>query len=257
MQAVGRSFQNLWTVAVHELQIYFLSPIIYLIGAIWLLIAGGFFVLNLLQYAGATAGLGGAGDPTLSVTLGAMSFLLMFMAPAFTMRLLSEEVRAGTHELLFTAPIRDWEIVVGKWLGSWMAMSILIIITFVYPLIFFLSGNPDPGMIFAGYIGFWLWTGATLAVGVLTSSLTQHQLVALFLGVFITLFLWLGTLLGRIITNPEFSDFFTQITAQTHLYDNMFNRGVIDPVDIVYFLGIMAICLFIGTQVLSTRRYRS
>jgi ABC-2 type transport system permease protein len=185
-----------------------------------------------------------------------MAFLMMFFAPAFTMRLISDELRAGTHELLFTAPVRDWEIVVGKWLGAWGVMTILIIITLLFPLVLFLGGNPDPGPIIAGYIGFWLWTGSALALGVLTSSTTQHQLVAYIGGFFLTLFLWLAYLVNQVITTPVINDIFTQLTVTNHYHDTMLQRGIIDPVDVAYFLGIMAISLFIGTQILSTRRWR-
>jgi ABC-2 type transport system permease protein len=255
MQAVGRSFQNLWNIASHEFQTYFLSPIIYMIGGIWLFIGGAFFALTLENLVGPNGS--GGGDPSMANTLSPMFFLMMFLAPAFTMRLLSEEFRAGTHELLFTAPVRDWEIVVGKWLGAWMVMTILIIITLLFPLVLFLGGNPDPGPIIAGYIGFWLWTGAALAIGVLTSSFTQHQLVALFAGIGVILFLWLAYLAGQFNADPVISDIFTQLTVSTHYQTTMLQSGQIDPVDITYFISIIAISLFTATQIVSSRRWRA
>ncbi len=258
MQSVGRSFQNLWLIATHEFQIYFLSPIVYMIGGVWLFFAGLFFALTLVQqgvFSGGASSFGG-GDPTMYSTLSAMSFLTMFFAPAITMRLISEELRAGTHELLFTSPVRDWELVVGKWLGAWIVMTILMVITLLFPLTLLLGGNPEPGLIISGYVGFWLWSGAALAIGVFASSLTQHQLVALFVGWGITLFLWLASFLSQFISAPVVGDIANQLTVTTHLYDSMLQRGVIDPVDIAYFVGIIAIFLFVGTQVLSTRRWR-
>jgi len=257
MQAVGRSFQNLWLIASHEFQIYFLSPIVYIIGGIWLFFAGFFFDLSLGQFTGLVGTGGGGGTvPTMYGTLSPMAFLMMFFAPAFTMRLISDELRAGTHELLFTSPVRDWEIVLGKWLGAWAVMTILTIIMLLFPLVLFLGGNPDPGPIIAGYIGLWLWTGAALAVGVFASSTTQHQLVAYIEGFFILLFLWLAYLPSQIVTNPFITDILNQLTVTNHYHDTMLQRGIIDPVDVTYFLGVMAISLFIGTQILSTRRWR-
>ena len=156
MQAVGQSLHNLWLIIKHEFEHYFQSPIIYIIGGIWLFFAGFFFILSLGQFTGlvGSGSSGGTTEPSMYGTLSPMTFLMMFFAPAFTMHLISEEVRQGTHELLFTSPIRDWEIVVGKWLGAWGVMTILEIITLLFPLVLFLGGNPEPGTVIAGYVGF-------------------------------------------------------------------------------------------------------
>src|SRR5689334_21240708 len=128
MAAVGRSLSNLWLIARHEYQTYFLSPIIYMIGAVWLALSGFFFVLGLGQFTGILSG-GFPSEPTMTQVLSPMAFLNMFFAPAITMRLISEELRNGTHELLFTAPVSELEIVVGKWLGAYSVMMILIFIS--------------------------------------------------------------------------------------------------------------------------------
>lgn len=255
MSPIGRSLHNLWTIFKHEFSLYFISPIIYFVGAVWLGFAGLFFMNSLLQFNS------GYYEPSMSGTLYPMSFLMMFFAPAFTMRLLAEEVHSGTHELLFTAPIRDWEVVVGKWLGVWSVITILILITLLFPALLLWRGSPDPGLIASGYLGFWLWCGAILAIGVLTSSLTQYQLVALLVGEGIGLLLFLMNivtgLLGGLISGSFWSDVLGQLTLTTHLQSTMLSRGLVDPVDVVYFLGMMAISLFLATQILSARRWRA
>src|SRR5687767_4113834 len=120
MEGFQRSLHTLWTIFKQEFSLYWLSPIAYIVGGIWLFFSGVFFAyyLGLVNQSGAMAMFGGGADPNQAIqgTLSPMAFLLMFLAPALTMRLVAEEIRSGTHELLLTAPVRDWEIIVGKWL---------------------------------------------------------------------------------------------------------------------------------------------
>ncbi len=251
MREIGRSFRTMWVIFKHEFSLYFISPIVYFIGSVWLLIAG-FFFANSLSFFNQ-----GFAEPTMAYTLSPMGFLMIFIAPALTMRLVSDEIRAGTHELLFTSPVRDWEIIVGKWLASWAVITIFILITLLYPALLVWRGSPDQGVILTGYLGLWLLSGATLAVGVLASSLTQYQLVAFIVGLAATLFLWLADSGSNLIMNPTIVEILTQIGTRTHFRDQLLSRGLIDPVDIVYFVGIMAISLFLATQILGTRRWRA
>jgi ABC-2 type transport system permease protein len=136
---VGRSLQTLWVIFKHEFSLFFISPIVYFIGAGWLFFAGLFFTFAMNDYNS------GYAEPGMASVLGSLAFLLIFIAPAITMRMISEEIRTGTHELLFTAPVRDWEIVVGKWLGAWGVLTIFILLTVPYPLILVWRGTPDIG----------------------------------------------------------------------------------------------------------------
>jgi ABC-2 type transport system permease protein len=248
MQSIGRSLRAVWVILKHDFNLYFQSPIVYLIGAVWLFLAGGFFSLAL------SAMNQGALEPSLQPMLDPMVFLMIFIAPALTMRLVSEELRAGTHELLFTAPVRDWEIIVGKWLAVWAVFTIFILLTAPMPFILVMRGNPDQGLILTGYLGLWLMGGATLAIGVLASSLTQYQLIAFMISLGAFVFLWVAQGVTQLINSELLLDVFSEISFIPH-YQNLVSRAIIDPVDITYFVGMIAIALFLATQMLSTRRW--
>ncbi|MBN1309770.1 MAG: ABC transporter permease subunit [Anaerolineae bacterium] len=251
MHSVGRSFHNLWTVFRVEFTLFFVSPIVYFVGGVWLLFFGVFFLISLAAFNQGY-------EPTMAYMLNTMAFLVMFIVPALTMRLVAEEVRQGTHELLLTAPVRDWEVIVGKWLAVWGVMTVFILVSFVYPLFLILRGNPDLGLMASGYLVFWLWNGAVLAVGVLASSLTQYQLVAFIVGEGISLLLFLANALSSssLIKSELVNNVLSALTLSSH-QTSMLDRGLIDPVDITYFVGLMAVFLFLATQMLGTRRWRA
>jgi ABC-2 type transport system permease protein len=251
MQNIGRSLHNLWIIFKHEFSLYFISPIVYLIGAAWLCLAAIFFSLSLNAFNQ------GGYDVSMSPLFSPMAFLTIFIAPALTMRLLSEEYRTGTHELLFTAPVHDWEIVVGKWLAVWAVVSVFILITVLHAGLLIWRGSPDIGMMIAGYIGLWLACGAMLAVGVFASSLTQYQLVSFIISIGILVVLWVASAIAGLMSGSFWSDVLTQLTITTHYHDSMLSRGLIDPVDVAYFVSLMAISLFLATQILGTRRWRA
>jgi ABC-2 type transport system permease protein len=246
---MNRSLRTLWIIFKHEFRLYFVSPLVYLIGAVWLFLAGGFFSLGL--YFNINPGLS---EPSMIDMFGPMVFLMIFIAPGLTMRLVSDELRAGTHELLFTAPIRDWEIILAKWLAVWAVFSVFILATVIFPAILVLRGNPDVGLILTSYLGLWLMAGTTLACGVFASTLTQYQPVAFMIGLGITLFLWVSQAISNLFTSTILSEAFIEIGLNNH-YQNLISRAIIDPVDIAYFIGLSAIFLFLSTQILTTRRW--
>ena len=250
METFSRSFQTLWVIFKNEFTSYFASPIIYLVGAIWLLIAGAFFSLSLVGFNT------GQGAPSMAGMLQPMVFLMIFIAPALTMRLLSEERRSGTQELLLTSPVRDWEVIVAKWLGAWAVFSVFIIITFVYPILLITRGTPDVPLMITGYLGLWLMSGACLAIGTLASSLTQFQAVAFMMSMGGLLFLWLSTFITRLFTGVLVADVLNELALDSH-FRSMVQRAVIDPIDIAYFFGMIAVSLFLATQVLSSRRWQA
>jgi ABC-2 type transport system permease protein len=175
--------------------------------------------------------------------------------PFITMRLLAEEQRLGTMELLLTAPVRDWELVTGKWLGGFLFLVSLITVTWIYPLIlnFLVEPGIDQGILLTGYLGLILLSAAIVAIGVAISSFFDKQIIAAFVTYGVVLLLWFirapaqtAEGLGVTILN--------NINIIQH-YLNFF-RGVIDLADTVYYLSVTAFGLFLGTISVEMRRWR-
>jgi ABC-2 type transport system permease protein len=253
-----RSLHTLWSIFKHEFVLYWISPVAYLVGGAWLLMSGFFFSLSLASINQPAGPFGGGGlEPSMIYTLSPMAFLLMFLAPALTMRLVADEVRSGTHELLMTSPVRDWEIIVAKWLGVWAVFTVFILLTLPLAFLLLSRGTPDRGLMAAGYIGYWLWAGAVLAVGVLTSSISQYQLVAFMIGEGIALLLFLADQATAFFPGTTMSEVLGELTLTNHYQRSMLFQGIIKPIDVAYFVGLIAICLFLATQILSMRRWRA
>ena len=125
--------RNIWTIAKREYKIYFNSPLAYIVMLIILSVVGVIFALNIINLTNNPFGFNQA--PDVSIVTGPMAFLLVFSAPALTMRLLADEQRMGTLELMLTAPVRDWELVVGKWFGSFLFVLTIIGITLIFPFL--------------------------------------------------------------------------------------------------------------------------
>ena len=234
---------NIWAIARRELHSYFVSPVAYVVGALFLLISG--FLFSII--------LGVSNEASMRPLFGNFAVIFLFIVPALTMRLLAEEQRTGTLELLLTAPVRDWELVLGKFLGVFLLLLAMLAVTLVYPAILALAGNPDRGPVLAGYLGVILQGAAFLAVGLFASSLTQNQIIAALLAFVILLILWLSDALGN-FTTGRIGDLFRFLSITRH-YDE-FPRGVIDTRDIIYFLSMIAAALFFTTLSVQARRWR-
>ena len=184
---------NTLAIAKRELVSYFTSPVAYVVTAAFLVIMGllfGYVLAAPLQYRVAS----------LSPVLGSVPVILLLVAPALTMRLLAEEQRSGTIELLLTAPVRDWEVVAGKFLASLALFLTMVALTLYYPLILMTFGNPDMGVLAASYIGVILIGASFLSLGLLASSLSQNQVVAAMISFGLILSLWLIGFLSGVVT---------------------------------------------------------
>ena len=184
-----------------------------------------------------------------------LSFALVIFAPLLTMRLFSEESREGTFELLLTAPVRDGEIVVGKFLGAWFFFTALLALTFLYQIILFTVQTPDLGTAVSAYLGIWLYGGASLAIGMLFSALTENQIVAAFLSMTALFLLWLTDLVGQVITNVDIARTVRLLTLPGH-FSTSFAVGLIRGEDLVYFTGIIAVTLYVTICLIESRRWR-
>jgi ABC-2 type transport system permease protein len=234
--------RNMIYVAHRELRAYFASPIAYVVIAAFLAIMGFFFTLivTITQEA------------SMAGVFGNVAVVLLFVSPALTMRLLAEEQRSGTIELLLTLPVRDWQVVLGKFLASLTVYAVMLALTLYYPALLMKLGNPDPGPIGSGYLGLLLLGGSFLSIGLFSSALSRNQAVAALVGFGAMLILWLIDVASGLF-GPPVSDFVTYISLSGHYFD--FLRGVIDTKDVVFYLSVMAASLFLSVQVLQLRRW--
>lgn len=231
------------TIARRELGAFFVSPVAYLVAAAFLALSGYLFSIILIT----------SRQATLEGVFFNVNVILLFMAPLLTMRLLAEEQSRGTLELLLTAPVRDWEVVVGKFLAALGLFAIMLLFTFAYPLtLWWVGGNIDIGPVMTGYLGLILLAAAMLAIGTLTSALTENQIVAAVVAFGILLILWLIDAAGNIATGA--ADILRNLSLTGH-YDD-FARGAINLEDVIYYLSLTVGALFIATRSLETRRYR-
>ena len=238
------SVLNTLAIAQRELKSYFVSPVAYVVTAFFLLIAGYLFSLILLQ----------SNEATLRYLQSNLSVIWLFVTPFLTMRLLAEEQRTGTIELLLTNPVRDAEVVAGKYLGALVFLFFMLAFTLYYPaLIYLLSGRPDLGPMAAGYLGIVLQAGAFLAVGLLASSLTENQMISAILSFAVLLVLWLADAVSNNLGSPV-KDIFKYLSITQQFND--FPRGIIDTSHVVYFLSLVAACLALTVLSLQTRRWR-
>ena len=230
-------------IARRELLAYFISPIAYMVSAVFLLIAGYLFSLILIQ----------SQQATMEGLFFNIMVVLIFVVPLLTMRLLADEQKTGTLEILLTAPVRDWEVVLGKYLAAMGMFGVMLACTLYFPFILWrVGGSPDWGPILTGYLGLLLLTSAMMAIGTLTSAVTENQIVAAVLGFGILLLLWLIDAAGNIATGS--ASVLTYLSLPTHYND--FARGAINLEDVVYYLSVTSGSLFIATRMLETRRYR-
>jgi ABC-2 type transport system permease protein len=242
--------RNIWTIAKREFNLYIISPIAYVVAFIIMLILGIIFYANMLnavvnQY-----------PPSIQIILSPLVTLLLFTTPAVTMRTIADEQRMGTLETLLTAPVRDWELIVGKWLGGFLFYIAIITLTFVFPIVMniFVKPGIDQGLMVAGYLGVVFLVGVFVAIGVFASSLFSNQIAAFFTTLGILLVLWMIGYPSR-IQSPTGGQIFTYLDLSEHFY-NTFLRGIIELKDIVYYLSVTILALFLGTMSVESRRWR-
>ncbi|MBI3738958.1 MAG: ABC transporter permease subunit [Chloroflexi bacterium] len=247
--------RNIWTIARREYNHFFASPIAYVVAFAVLLIVGAIFALVILDASqSAFGGFGAPPAPDMRAVVWWFNFMIILSAPALTMRLISEEHRMGTVELLLTAPIRDWELVIGKWLGGFLFMLTIIAVTLIYPLI--LNGLEKPGIdqgqMMSAYLGLILLSAALLGLGVGISSLFNNQIAAFFATLAVFIFLtWIVSFLSQI--SPGGKDVFAYLSMNTH-FDSL-NSGAINLSDLVYFLSLTVLGLFTGAVAVEFRRW--
>ena len=233
-------------IAWKELQAYFNSPMGYIVALVFLAWTGFWFGVSI-------SGLFPEASIDGYIDWPGASFILILLAPAITMRLLAEEQKLGTVELLLTSPVKDWEVVLGKFLASFTFLIVTLAVTLYYVLLLFVFGDPDWGPIWSAYLGLILYGGAALSIGLLASSLTNNQIVALVVGFGVLLILFIIDLASELVGGIGSTILF-EISLRTHLDD--FSRGIIDTRHLVFYVTVIALFLFLTVRSLETRRWR-
>ena len=237
--------RNTMLIAMKEFRSYLTSPMAYIVTGIFLVLNGALFIwyLNSTQYS----------DTSLSGYLGLWgNIVLMLFAAVLAMRLIAEEKKLGTWELLLTAPVRDTEVVLGKFLGSLGILAAMLALTLYFPILLIWFGDPDVGPIVTGYIGLVLLGSASLSIGLFASSLTSNQIVAAVFagGILVTLY-FIG-MAGDAISGAM-GDVLSYISLSSNF--PAFMRGIIDTQAIVYYLSVTALFLFLAVRSLETGRW--
>lgn len=246
---MSAAWANVRTIAKRELVGYFDSPVAYVFIVIYLLLAG-FFTFTFGAFFD-------RGEASLAAFFMWMPWLLLFLVPALGMRLWSEERRGGTMELLLTLPVTAWQAILGKFLASWVFIAIAMALTFPFWLTVNWLGDPDNGVILAGYIGSLLLAGAYLAVSCMTSAMTRNQVVSFILAVLICLalvmagFMPVTDLLAR-WAPTWLVEGVAGFSVLTH-FDG-FQKGVLDSRDLVFFASVIGFALFATGVILRGHR---
>ncbi|HSZ83812.1 MAG TPA: ABC transporter permease [Polyangia bacterium] len=226
-----------------EIRTYFNSPVAYIVVTVFTVITGYLFFTQLFLEKQAE----------LRQLFGFMPFLFMFMVPAVTMRLLADEKASGTLELLSTMPVRDWEIVIGKFLAALALVCTAVGLTLVFAISVRLLGPLDRGPAIGGYVGLVLMGGAFVAIGVMCSAFTRNSIVAFIAAFGISFALYLFGKLTQFM--PEALQPVVSFLSIDGHFDNI-SRGVIDTRDVVYYLSIIGACLLVATTSLDSRRWK-
>jgi ABC-2 type transport system permease protein len=242
-----------------ELESYFASPIAYVVVTLFLILSGIFFYIYLLFYLQSAQMAGQYGGEGMEVTQTIMrplfsnvGFFGLIIFPLITMRLLSEEKKLGTYELLMTSPLSIPQLVLGKFLGAVSLVLLTLLLTAIYPIILVIFGNPDMGPILTGYLGLFLLTSAFIAVGLLCSSLTENQIVAAVLGFVFLVIFWIL----NFVTRSE--AWYGKLAQYASLYQRFdgFTQGVISAGDVFYYVGFTFYALFVTGVVLQSQRWK-
>ncbi len=258
--------RNFLAIYTKEMRSYFVSPVAYVIAGVFLFLTGYLFRNILmqfnyycLQFSQRQQFMQG-GMPNLNLNemvvtqfFAVMDFIWLMVVPMLTMRLFSEEKKSGTIELLMTSPVSPTQVLLGKFFAALSLYTAIVALTLVYCLILEAYGDPDWGPIWSAYLGYLLLGGTFIGVGVLASSLTENQIVAVLLAFGALLLLWLIDWSAS-FAGPTAAKILSYMSIIQHLQD--FQRGVIDTGDVVFYLSFTFFTLFLTTRVLESRRWR-
>jgi gliding motility-associated transport system permease protein len=238
--------RNIGTLTQRELSAQFYSPIAYVVIAIFLGVSGIFFV---------SANFKPGAEASVRVLFGGyMPLILVFVLPMLTMRMMSEEFRSGTIETLMTAPVRDADVIVGKFLGAFLFYIVMLASTLIFPILVACFGPIDVGLTFSAYVGLALVGGLYIAVGIFFSTCTRNQVIAVLCSfVFLAILTFLAEFLA---TSQEglVRIVLQQLSIMSHYHD--FARGLVDTNHVIFFVSSTGLFLFLAVKALEFRRWR-
>jgi ABC-2 type transport system permease protein len=236
--------RQIWIIAKRELSVFFDSLIAYIMIVLFLVFSGLFtwilgdsiFFLN---------------QASLQVFFGVSYWTLFFFIPALTMRLIAEENRSGTLELLLTKPVNDWQVVTGKFLSTFILILITLLLTLPYYFTIWKLGPVDHGAIWSGYLGLLLLSASYISIGIFASSISQNQIVSILAAYFIGIFFQLVFGILASAVGGFMGSVLNYLSIQTHF--ESISRGVIDSKDLIYFFSLILIGL-IASEIAVAKR---
>jgi ABC-2 type transport system permease protein len=236
--------RNIWAIAKREFNAYFTSPIAYVAISVFLVVVGlKFFIVDEFFEVG---------QASLRSLFELLPIFFLFYLPAISMRLVAEEKRAGTFELIMTLPVTDGQIVLGKYLGALGFLVVTLLLTVSYPALIGVLGNPDAGIIAGSYLGIFLLGAAYLALGIMTSAWTTNQIVGYVLGAVLAALLYFQErLVGLFWAGARGA---LEAASMGAHYAN-FTKGVVDTRDLVFFVSVITFALLVATFSLTSRRW--
>jgi ABC-2 type transport system permease protein len=254
--------RNIWTICRRELYSYFVSPIAWVLLAIFAFLSGVFTYIISASFARASleGQMSGQSMPmnlneqVIAPLFSNIAVVGLFLIPLISMRLFAEEKRQGTIELLITSPLHDLEIVIGKWLSAVLMYAALLAILLLDFSFLFIYGNPDWKPVVSGFVGILLQGACLLAFGTFISTLTRNQIVAGAIGFGLALVLWILNWTTS-VGNTVLIQVLNYLSIVSHM--DSFSRGVIDTKDLVYYLSMIFLGLFLTARSLESLRWRA
>lgn len=253
--------KNIWIICRKELKSYFASPIAYGLMAFFAAISGYFFyvITAVFVQRGIQSQMMGQSFPmdvnewVVRGFLSNVSVIGLFLIPMITMRLFAEEKRTGTIELLVTSPVKDIEVIAGKWLAALILYAGILLISALNLAILFLYGKPDWKPILVGYLGLLLLGGALLSIGTFISTTTKNQIIAGTATFAVCLLLWVFDWVSYETTT--WAKVMSYLSVVAHF--EPFSKGVLDSKDIIFYLSMIFFGLFLTARSLESLRWRS
>jgi len=237
--------KNILTITRKELYSYLTSPMAYIVTAVFLALSGTFFA----SYLASTEYV----DTSIKGFLNAAQLLVLIFAAVLTMRLVAEERKMGTWELLLTAPVKDSEIILGKFIGSLVILTCMLTLTLYFPILLIIYGDPDLGSIGTSYLGLFLLGSASLSIGIFASTLTSNQIVSAVVAGGILFGLWFLGYVGAMVSGAM-GKIISNISLSYHFPDLM--RGIVDTRAIVYYCSVTALFLYFSVSSIEAGRWR-